>query len=120
MFADTYSRFVLTVIAAALVYLCVVLTPPVGLSAQVPATSKPGEPTGPVEVVVVSWRATESAPVRVTEPVQVAGRVEAVRSDQAPDRVVIAGWERYTGVGQPGVLERLTPERGLPVSIPGK
>jgi hypothetical protein len=56
----------------------------------------------------------------VTEPVQVAGRVEAVRSDQAPDRVVIAGWERYTGVGQPGVLERLTPERGLPVSIPGK
>lgn len=120
MFADAYSRVVLTVIAAALVYLCMLFTPVAGVSAQAQPAVRPGEPTGPVEVVVVGWQAAESAPVRVTEPVQVAGRVETVRAGQAADRVVIAGWEHFRGVGQPVLLEWLTPERGLPVHLEGK
>lgn len=120
MFADAFDRVVLTVIAAALVYLCVLLTPAAGVSAQTQAALRPGEPTGPMEVIVVSWQAAESAPVRVTEPVQVAGHVETVRAGQAADRVVIAGWERFMGPGQPALLERLTSERGLPVHLEGK
>jgi len=121
MFADAYGRVVLTVIAAALVYLCILLTPAAGVSAQAQAALlRPGEPTGPVEVVVVGWQAAESAPVRVTEPVQVAGRVETVRAGQAADRVVIAGWERFMGAGQPAIIERLTLEKGLPVHLEGR
>ena len=53
---DRYLKSVLTVIAGALIYLCVILTPIPRASAQTPSI-RPGEPSGPTEVVVVGWQA---------------------------------------------------------------
>ena len=99
---DRYTKAVLSVIAVALIYLCVVLTPLPGLNAQTAA--RPGDPTGPAQMVIVGWRAApgETIPVSVTrpvpivsggEPVRIAGRVTTERSDGAADRVVLIGWE---------------------------
>jgi hypothetical protein len=55
MTIDRYTRAVLTIIAAALVWLCVILTPAgTPLSAQVPAdTSQPA-----TRVVIAGWEGT--------------------------------------------------------------
>jgi hypothetical protein len=85
---DRYTKIVLTVIAGALVYLCVVMTAFPALEAQV--TQRPGEFTGkPIEAVIVGWK--------LTEPLQISSRaplpVQTERSRGAADRVVIVGWE---------------------------
>ena len=109
MAQDRYLKGVLTTIAGALVYLCLVMTPWPGAAAQTqPPMVRPGEVT-PAPVVVVGWRAPETvaAAVRNTVPttvqnvVQVTGRVVADRSGTAADRVVLVGWE-----------ERSDPQRG--------
>ena len=98
---DWYLRSVLTVIAAALVYLCLVLTPWPRVSAQTAA--RPGDPTGPGEMVIVGWRVPDDAAI----PVQIRGRAEVtvagevhvsgrVSTEPVPNtstRVVLAGWE---------------------------
>ena len=100
---DLYLRSVLTVIAAALVYLCIVFTQMPGAHAQQPARGalRPGDDTGPGEMVIVGVRmapghalpvvATE--PVPVTGDVRVSGRVQTEQLRDVVDRVVIAGWE---------------------------
>ena len=98
---DGYLRFVLTVIAAALVYLCVVLTPWPRVAAQ--TAMRPGDPTGPAEMVIVGWRLPNNAalPVQVrgrTEvavagEVRVSGRVATEPVPETSTRVVLAGWE---------------------------
>jgi hypothetical protein len=95
---DRYTKVVLTVIAATLVYLSLALTPLPALGAQ--TTLRPGEGMGPVQVVVVGWRAPagEVAPVAIDRPVQVAGIVQvkgqvATEPVERASRVVIAGYE---------------------------
>lgn len=131
--ADRYTKAVLTLIATALVYLCIVLTPLPGVQAQ--ATLRPGEPTGPVQVVVVGWRgapgesipvsARAPVPVSIAAPVQVAGLVEvrgSVKTEKATDRadrVVMVGWEE--GGSRDGkvvpVMKPITALDALPVSV---
>lgn len=132
MRSDAYLRAVLTVIAAALVYLCVVLTPVTGVSAQGRVgTPVPGVPTGPAEMVIVGWRtpAGEAVPVQVVggqvqvpNEVRVIGRVESVQPERAATRTVIVGYEEGAtespapGRGyQPGQFRGLGPTSRLPV-----
>lgn len=102
---DRYLRCVLTTIALALVYLCIVLTPLPIASAQGART--PGESTGPAEMVIVGVRLgpAEAIPiyapdpipltgdVKVTNEVRVTGRVQTEQAARTSSRVVIAGWE---------------------------
>jgi hypothetical protein len=129
MRSDPYLRVVLTVIAAALLYLCIVLTPLPIASAQTPRIvggRTPGEYTGPAEVVVVDWRLPDGASlpvnvtrgdVRVTSEVSVKGVVEVRQPPNNPLRTVLIGHEdgasnaipgRFTGISQ-------TSGRGVPV-----
>ena len=121
--SDRYTKFVLTVIAAALLYLCVVLTPLPAVQAQ-QNTLRPGEPTGPVQAVIVGWRGApgESIPVSTALPVpvvikdtvQISGTVATERSSGAADRVVVVGWE------EGAVREKLTrPMRAITTATPG-
>ena len=94
---DRYIKTVLTVIAGALIYLCIVVTPLPGLSAQM-TPQRPGESSGPPDVVIVGWRTAESGfpvavinPVRVvaSEPLPIRGSVTTERSSSGrADRVV--------------------------------
>jgi hypothetical protein len=110
---DRYTKIVLTVIAAALVYLCVVMTAFPAVQAQV--TQRPGEFTGrPIEAVIVGWK--------ISEPLQIATRspipVQTERSTGMADRMVIVGWEESAAPGQRGALAPIQSSRGqgLPVS----
>ncbi len=124
---DRYTKAVLTLIATALVYLCVVLTPWPGVQAQTAA--RPGESTGPAQVVIVGWRAPsgESIPVTtmgtvgvtVSGPVQVNGRVTTEKASERADRVVLVGWEEG-GLrdGKPArQLRQFTNVSSLPVEV---
>jgi hypothetical protein len=126
---DLYLRSVLTVIAAALVYLCVVLTPMPAARAQQPARGalRPGDSTGPGEMVIVGLRLDPGeslpvqvrAPVTVTGDVRVSGRVQTEQADGQVDRMVLAGWEdvgRQPGAPR-GQIQRLSEAlgRALPV-----
>src|SRR5688572_15589784 len=100
---DWYLRAVLTIIAAALVYLCAVFTPATVAFAQGART--PGESTGPAEMVIVGWKLPPDAAfpvqlsgrvadVRVTnEELRIAGRVLTEQAPRTSTRVVLAGWE---------------------------
>lgn len=126
---DRYTKAVLTLIAIALVYLCVVLTPLPGVQAQTAQTRvRPGDPTGPAEMVIVGWRGApgetipvsspRTIPVTVTEPVRITGRVVTERADDRAERVVLAGWEEnasrdFAAPGPMRTISLKTP--GLPV-----
>ena len=120
---DRYIKSLLTVIAAALVYLCIVLTPLPGVNAQTPSV-RPGESSGPTEVIVVGWRpgTRETIPVAIqqTQPLRIEGTVTTERSTtRLADRVVLVGWE--SGVASPQMqrpLRPLTESSGVPVQIP--
>jgi hypothetical protein len=137
MRADWYLRTVLTVIAAALVYLCIALTPlPIALAqtTRVPGARTPGEPTGPAEVVIVGSRLASDVAlpvqvvgqvnvggdVRVTNDVRVSGRVETQPLPQASQRVVLVGWEDGGSRETAGAFNQWDVRRGhgLPVSSP--
>ena len=129
MRADLYIRVVLTIVAAALVYLCVIFTPLPTASAQtgrVVGARTPGEYTGPAEVVIVGWRFPEggSLPVHVTRgdvrvlnEVRVAGQVEAVQPHNGSLRTVLIGYEQAASTSAPGRFNDLSPTvgRGVPV-----
>lgn len=119
---DRYIKSVLTVIAGALIYLCVIVTPIPGVSAQTPSL-RPGESSGPTEVVVVGWRPSGPDPVPVTiqqtQPLRIEGTVTTERSTtRLADRVVIVGWE----AGGTRELQRpvtsITDSSRLPVALP--
>jgi hypothetical protein len=126
MRADLYTRVLLTIIAAALVYLCAALTPLPALRAQV--TQRPGEFTGPTEVVIVGWRAfpdqpipveiagDNAVPVEVRGDVRVVGRVETQQVTGRSDRVVLVGWEQRDTAQQPREQPFIAGQAGLPVS----
>jgi hypothetical protein len=119
---DRYIRCVLTVIAGALIYLCVVLTPITGVSAQTPSL-RPGEPSGPTEVVVVGWRPSGPDPVPVTiqqtQPLRIEGTVNTERSTtRVADRVVIVGWETGGTREFQRPMTSITDSSRFPVALP--
>jgi hypothetical protein len=121
---DRYSKVVLTIIATALVYLCVIFTPLPSVSAQ--TAKRPGDPTGPAETVIVGFRLQpgDSLPVSVPRPlpvsiadtVRVNGSVTTSQESDHPDRVSIVGWETGAAFKKPGDFRRLDIKNGLPVS----
>ena len=98
---DRYTKFILTVIAGALLYLAAISTPLPVASAQVPS-KYPGQSSGPTEVVIVGWHAGQSViPVSIghsvqviaSKPLPVTGQVTTERASERADRVVLVGWE---------------------------
>ena len=86
---DRYTKFVLTIIACALVYICIAITPLPSVAAQQQGSKRPGESTGPAEVVIVGWK--QDAPMQISSPEPL--HVVTERSTGAADRVVLVGWE---------------------------
>lgn len=124
---DFYTRGVLTIIAVALIYLCMVLTPLPTVSAQ--RGLRPGDDTGPAQVVVVGWRTTDrpavelgdGGPLRVRGEVSVDGLVETRQTANSVSRVVLVGWEKDAVLGpkpNPGQPRPLgdVANLGLPVT----
>jgi hypothetical protein len=108
---DRYTKTVLTVIAGALVYLCVVMTAFPAVHAQQTA-ARPGEMTGPAQVVVVGWNPNTAVPITTTQPLHVVTE----RSTGAADRMLIVGWEENAAPGHPGNVHAFSgPNSGLPV-----
>lgn len=124
---DRYTKAVLTLIATALVYLCVVLTPLPTAHAQF--TQRPGEPTGPVQVVVVGWRAPQNEVIPISAPrpltvsvnglVEVRGQVKTEKIGDRAERVILSGWEENVSRDNPGLLQSIGPNRspGFPVTV---
>ena len=124
--ADRYTKTVLTVIAAALVYLCIINTPMPAAHAQ--SSARPGEPTGPAQVVIVG--STNPLPVAFQTPVpvvtgnrplEITGSVTTERSAGNADRVVLVGWEHLSFVekakARPNMFQQFgQPGVGLPVT----
>lgn len=110
---DRYTKTVLTVIAGALVYLCIVMTafPPV--HAQQTA-ARPGEMTGPAQVVVVGWNTNAPVPITTTQPLHVVTE----RSSGAADRMVLVGWEENAAPERRGNVHGFSGSNmGVPVVI---
>jgi len=109
---DRYTKTVLTVIAGALIYLCIVMTAFPAVQAQ--GSKRPGEPTGPADVVIVGWKSTVPMPVVANEPL----RVITERSSSVPDRVVLVGWEETGARDRQAQLRRFnSQDLGLPVVV---
>jgi hypothetical protein len=129
MGVDRYTRAVLTVIAGALVYICIALTPMPSVSAQ--RALRPGDDTGPGRVVIVGWEATTHVPVQLVDSItlkttgdmRVVGTVQTQQAPRTLDRVVLAGWEERGAAGTPGGYRSLDPNAraGIPVTeLPGR
>lgn len=129
MAIDRYVKTILTVIAAALVYLAIVLTPMPTLAAQTQGLVKPGDITGPMQVVIVGWAgkpgdalpivAAQPLPTTVQNTVQVNGRVATERSSGTADRVVLVGWEERGDTMRASnfrAFDTTTPRPGLPTT----
>ncbi len=125
---DRYTKFILTVIAGALLYLAAIFTPLPGLGAQTPSL-RPGEPSGPTEVVIVGWLPGRREPIPVSiqqsGPLRVTGQVTTERSLDRADRVVLVGWEENAGRDRIGAIQQLNdtgydPQQpgGFPVRLP--
>ena len=112
---DRYTKTVLTIIACALIYICIAITPLPPVAAQVVQTSKrPGETTGPAEVVIVGWKQTEPMQIATQQPL----RVITERSSGVADRVVLVGWEAASAAESPTPrsFRALPRAAGIPVS----
>lgn len=127
---DLYVRAILTVIAAALVYLCVIFTPLPVVSAQtgrVVGGRTPGEYTGPAEVVIVGWKSGEGATVpvsiargevRVVNEVAVSGEVLVKQLPEDYLRTVLIGHEERASSRANGTFRSFDPRSGgLPVVV---
>jgi hypothetical protein len=126
---DRYIKTILTLIAGALIYLCVILTPLTPVSAQSPSRV-PGVSSGPTEVVIVGIRqhlASDDGfalPVSIAHPVQITtskpltitGQVTTERSSNRADRVVLVGWEEGSARDRVAALRQF-PE-GVPSNAP--
>ena len=112
---DRYTKTVLTIIACALVYICVAITPLPSVAAQVVQSSRrPAESTGPAEVVIVGWK--QDAPMQISsaEPLHVVTE----RSSGAADRVVVVGYEENAQRERASILLTFSLKNsGLPVTM---
>ena len=113
---DRYTKIVLTIIACALLYICVAITPLPSVAAQVVQTAKrPGETTGPAEVVIVGWKQTEPMQIATEAPL----RVITERSSGVADRMILVGWETASSIERPAPASFRSLPRGtggVPVS----
>lgn len=128
---DRYTKFVLTVIAGALLYLAVLFTPLPAANAQAPSKF-PGQSSGPTEVVIVGWQAGQaiipvsighSVQVTASKPLPVTGQVKTERASDRADRVILVGWEERANREVAGSMEVLNETGypaggGLPVRVP--
>ena len=127
---DRYTKAVLTLIACALVYLCVMFTPLPGAHAQTPSPT-PGVSSGPTEVIVVGWKPQEEVRVTFRGPVQVAasqplpitGTVATQPASDRASRVILVGWEENANRDRATTMESLSNNgssnsRRLPVQPP--
>ena len=118
---DRYTKTVLTVIAGALLYIAVILTPLPGVRAQQPSL-RPGEPSGPTEVVIVGWHSGGREPIPVsiqqTQPLRITGQVTTERSSDRADRVVLVGWESGADRDKPMRVRPISDSSRLPVELP--
>jgi hypothetical protein len=111
---DRYTKTVLTFIACALAYICIVLTPMPSVAAQQQGSKRPGEPTGPAEVVIVGWKQDAPMQIATTEPL----RVITERSTGTADRVVLVGWEENAQRAREGTMRVINGQNpGFPVSM---
>ena len=112
---DRYTKTVLTIIAGALIYLAIAITAFPAVSAQ--GTQRPGEPSGPLEVVVVGWKPTNPLSIVSQQPI----RVITERSAGMADRVVVVGWEENAAREAPANLHNFSAQSpGIPVVVRGK
>jgi hypothetical protein len=119
MTTDRYTKTVLTVIAGALVYLCIVMTAFPGVQAQ--GMKRPGEFGGPSEMVIVGWK-TDPLPITATRPLPIVAsepvRVITERSAGVADRVVLVGWEADAIREKPRPMQLLNNTApGVPVQV---
>jgi hypothetical protein len=117
---DRYTKTVLTVIAGALIYLCVVMTAFPATHAQ----GRAGEIATPGQMVIVGWKA-DPLPVVAARPLPVAVpeplRVATERGTGVADRVLIVGWEAdATQQRQGRMLSINGTTAGLPVRNAGQ
>jgi hypothetical protein len=109
---DRYSKIVLTVIACALVYLCVVMTAFPAVQAQ--STKRAGEMLNqPIEAVIVGWKASEPMPIATSRPLL----VQTERSTGTADRVVIVGWEEGAARDRTQPMSSIQSSRGISVPV---
>jgi hypothetical protein len=99
-----------------------VLTPVPGVEAQTPS-ARPGESSGPTEVVIVGWRAGAREPVPVTiqqtQPLRIEGAVTTERSTtRLADRVVVVGWESGGTERVIRPVRSITDSSRFPVALP--
>lgn len=109
---DRYTKFVLTVIACALVYLCAMMTPFPVVEAQ--GTKRAGDMiTTPIEAVIVGWKLTEPLQIATSRPLP----VQTERSTGTADRVVVVGWEDNAARDRTTAMVPILTNRGqaLPV-----
>ena len=127
---DRYIKTMLTVIAGALLYLCIVMTPLPRASAQTPSKT-PGVSSGPMEVIVVGYNAQSPMPVSVSglvdvtasNPLRITGQVTTAKNSERADRVILVGWEKRANRDKPVPMELLSDFKGdsalaLPVQLP--
>lgn len=111
---DRYTKVVLTIIACALVYICVAITPMPSVFAQQQASKRPGESTGPAEVVIVGWK--QNAPMQISTPEPL--RVITERSTGVADRVILVGWEENALRERESAFRAINSRSpGIPVSM---
>ena len=112
---DRYTKTMLTIIACALVYICVAVTAFPSVAAQpVQSSKRPGDTTGPAEVVIVGWK--QDAPMQISsaEPL----RVTTERSSGGADRVVVVGYEENAQRERASTLRAFSLKNsGLPVTM---
>lgn len=112
---DRYTKIVLTVIAGALVYLCVAMTAFPAVQAQ--TTKRAGEIINqPIEAVIVGWKSDAPLPITTTRPLA----VQTERASGQADRVVIVGWEDSASRERATGFVPIVSSRGqnLPVRTP--
>ncbi len=119
---DRYTKTLLTVIAGTLLYIAAVVTPLPGVSAQQPSL-RPGESSGPTQVVIVGWQPAGREPIPVTiqqsQPLRIEGTVNTERStSQLADRVVIVGWEQDGLRNAARTFRGISETSRLPVALP--
>jgi len=127
---DRYIKTMLTVIAGALLYLCIVMTPLPRVNAQTPSRT-PGVSSGPMEVIVVGYDAQSPMPVAVSglvevtagNPLRITGQVTTAKSSERADRVILVGWEKRANRQNAGPLEMFSDAKSdvglaLPVQLP--
>lgn len=124
---DRYTKLMLTIIAGALLYLCIVLTPLPAVQAQAPPL-RPGQISSePLPVVITGWQAAGQAmPVTFQRPVPVTVnndvRVITERASGVADRVVVVGWEQNASREKPSLPQNFNNLRapigsiGIPVT----